>query len=102
MANVHSTSGEFVPAKISYPERLAQWLSETSTNWLPLFGFVITALLTVISVTFNFELGKMSAVDEVSQQLLPKGYALLDFGLINQLANGQYIKPDRPTLQLVR
>ena len=82
MANVHSTSGEFVPAKISRPERLAQWLSETSTNWLPLFGFIITALLTVISVTFNYELGKMSAVDEVSQQLLPKGYALLDFGAL--------------------
>ena len=82
MANVHSTSGEFVPAKISRPERVAQWLSETSTNWIPLFGFVITALLTVISVTFNYELGKMSAVDEISQQLLPKGYALLDFGAL--------------------
>ena len=82
MANVHSTSGELVPAKISYPERLAQWLSETSANWLPLFGFVITALLTVISVRFNYELGKMSAVDDVSQQLLPKGYALLDFGAL--------------------
>lgn len=82
MANVHSTSGESISAKTSRPERLAQWLSETSTNWLPLFGFVITALLTVISVTFNYELGKMSAVDEISQQLLPKGYALLDFGAL--------------------
>lgn len=82
MANVHSTLGSSLPAKTSRPERLAHWLSETSTNWFPLFGFVITVLLTVISVTFNYELGKMSAVDEVSRQLLPKGYALLDFGAL--------------------
>ena len=28
--------------------------------------------------------------------------SLIDLGLLKQLANGQYIKPDRPTLQLVQ
>jgi len=32
----------------------------------------------LISIRFNYELGKLSAVDKTSEQLLPAGYALLD------------------------
>ena len=78
MANVNSTSGTSMPAKYSNPERLAQWLHQNSINWRPLLGFALVALLGYISLRFNYELGKLSAVDETSKSLLPYGYALLD------------------------
>ena len=67
-----------MPAKYSNPERLAQWLHQNSINWRPLLGFALVALLGYISLRFNYELGKLSAVDETSKSLLPYGYALLD------------------------
>lgn len=78
MANVNSTLGTSTPAKYSNPERLAHWLHQNSINWRPLLGFALVALLGYISLRFNYELGKLSAVDETSKSLLPYGYALLD------------------------
>jgi len=60
------------------PEKLADWLFRTSASCRPLLGFALIAAIGFISLRFNYELGKLSAVDDVSKQLLPFGYALLD------------------------
>ena len=57
---------------------MADWLFKTSSNWRNVLGFILVAALTVISLSFNVELGKLSSVDDVSSLLLPIGYALLD------------------------
>lgn len=64
--------------KKSKPEKLATWLFTTSKNCRPLLGFALVGAIGYISLRFNYELGKLSAVDDVSQQLLPVGYAMLD------------------------
>lgn len=74
MANANSTLSR-APSK---PEKVALWLFTTSGNYRQILGFLLIAALTVISIRFNYELGKLSAVDETSKQLLPAGYALLD------------------------
>ncbi len=74
MATAHNTLS-LAPSK---PEKLAQWLFTTSGNYRQILGFLLIAALTYISIRFNYELGKLSAVDETSKQLLPAGYALLD------------------------
>lgn len=74
MANTNDTHFR-APSK---PEKVAQWLFTTSGNYRHILGFLLIAALTVISIRFNYELGKLSAVDETSEQLLPAGYALLD------------------------
>jgi len=62
----------------SKPEKVARWLFTTSGNYKYILGFLLITALTVISIRFNYELGKLSAVDETSKELLPAGYALLD------------------------
>jgi len=62
----------------SKPEKVAQWLFSMSGNYRHILGFILIVALTVISIRFNYELGKLSAVDETSEELLPFGYALLD------------------------
>lgn len=62
----------------SKPEKVAKWLFTTSGNYRQILGFLLIAALTIISIRFNYELGKLSAVDATSGQLLPAGYALLD------------------------
>lgn len=74
MANVNNT----LLRTQSKPEKIASWLFNTSSNWRNVLGFLLIALLTLISIRFNYELGKLSAVDETSKKLLPAGYAMLD------------------------
>jgi len=74
MANANDT----LSRTQSKPEKVAQWLFSTSANYRQILGFLLIAALTLISIRFNYELGKLSAVDETSGQLLPAGYALLD------------------------
>ena len=74
MANANNT----LTRTYSIPEKTAQWLFNSSSNCRHLLGFLLIIALTVISIRFNYELGKLSAVDETSEQLLPAGYALLD------------------------
>ena len=62
----------------SIPQKLGKWLFHQASNWRTVLGFCLVAALTFISVRFNVELGKLSAVDETSKQLLPMGYGLLD------------------------
>ena len=66
----------------SYPEKIGKWLFEQSRNWRTVLGFLLVAALTYISIRFNIELGKLSAVDETSKQLLPAGYGLLDLAAL--------------------
>ena len=79
MANANAT---LLPAKKSKPELLAQWLFKNTANWRNLLGFVLVVLLSIISIKFNIELGKLSAVDDTSRELLPVGYALLDLSAL--------------------
>ena len=74
MANTNDTLSRVQ----SKPEKMAQWLFSTSANWRHFLGFLLIVALTIISIRFNYELGKLSAVDETSKELLPAGYALLD------------------------
>lgn len=62
----------------SKPEKIGQWLFRTTSNWRTVLAFLLVAALTYISIRFNIELGRLSAADEVSKELLPSGYALLD------------------------
>jgi hypothetical protein len=62
----------------SAPEKLGHWLFKQSSNWRIVLAFLLVAALTYISIRFNIELGRLSAVDETSKELLPSGYALLD------------------------
>lgn len=66
----------------SRPEQIGQWLFKTTSNWRTVLAFLLVAALTFISIRFNIELGKLSAVDETSKQLLPTGYALLDLAAL--------------------
>ena len=82
----------------SKPEKLAFWLFKTSSSLRPLLGFALIGAIGFISLRFNYELGKLSAVDDVSKQLLPFGYALLDIcalflsGLIGLKSRSQWRK----------
>ena len=76
MTNSNDTASSCL--KKSFPEKLADWLFKTSSNWRNVRGFLLIAALTCISISFNVELGRLSAVDETSATLLPVGYALLD------------------------
>lgn len=62
----------------SKPEKIGQWLFKTTSNWRTVLAFALVAALTYISIRFNIELGRLSAADETSKELLPTGYALLD------------------------
>jgi len=66
----------------SKPEQLGQWLFDQSRKWRTVLAFVLVGSLSCISICFNVELGKLSAVDSTSQQLLPAGYALLDLAVL--------------------
>lgn len=63
---------------LPWPERLAHWLFTTCGSWRNVMAFGLIAALTYISIRFNYELGKLNAVDDTSLELLPIGYALLD------------------------
>lgn len=78
MANVNGT-----PSRVqSKPELIAIWLFEKAGNWRTLLAFMLVALLTIISITFNVSLGQLSGVDTTSKILLPTGYALLDLSAL--------------------
>ena len=49
-----------------------------------LLGLLVVLGLTIISIRFNWELGKLSAPagDEISNKLMPAGYALLDLAAL--------------------
>ena len=78
MANTNGT----LSRTQSKPELAAQWLFISAGQFRNLLAFALITALTVISITFNIELGKLAAVDEVSSRLLPSGYALLDLGTL--------------------
>ena len=78
MANANATLSH---AK-SKPEIFAQWLFDNTGQFRNLLAFLLIAALTLISIKFNIELGRLSAVDETSKQLLPTGYALLDLSAL--------------------
>ena len=69
-------------ASKSTPEKLGHWLFKQSSNWRIVLAFGLIAALTGISIRFNIELGRLSAVDETSKSLLPSGYALLDMAAL--------------------
>ena len=66
----------------SLPERFGTWLFKQSANWRIVLAYALVAALTYISIRFNIELGRLSAVDSTSQELLPTGYALLDLAAL--------------------
>lgn len=70
------------PDQRSKPEQWAEWLFKTCGSWRNILAFALVVALTYISIRFNYELGKLSAVDETSQALLPNGYALLDLSVL--------------------
>jgi hypothetical protein len=78
MANANTTLSR---AK-SKPEIAALWLFEKAGNWRTLLAFILIASLTIISITFNISLGRLSGVDSISKILLPTGYALLDLSAL--------------------
>jgi len=79
-------------------ERFADWLAAFLKSGRPLLGLALVGAIGYISLRFNYELGKLSAVDDVSGQLLPAGYALLDIcalflsGLIGMKAHSAWCK----------
>ena len=78
MANANAT----LSRAQSKPERFAQWLFENAGQFRNLLAFALITALTLISIKFNIELGRLAAVDEVSRNLLPAGYALLDLSAL--------------------
>jgi hypothetical protein len=70
------------PKKQTKPEQWAEWLFKTCGSWRNILAFALVVALTYISIRFNYELGKLSAVDETSKSLLPIGYALLDLSAL--------------------
>jgi len=66
----------------SKPELLAHSLFKNAAQLRHLLAFLLITALTLISIKFNIELGRLSAVDETSRQLLPTGYALLDLSCL--------------------
>lgn len=78
MANANAT----LSRGKSKPEIFAQWLFDHTSQFRNLLAFLLIAALTIISIKFNIELGRLSAVDETSKQLLPTGYALLDLSAL--------------------
>jgi len=79
MANANGTLSRATKSK---PELLAQWMFDNTGQFRNLLAFLLIAALTIISIKFNIELGRLSAVDETSKQLLPTGYALLDLSAL--------------------
>jgi len=78
MANANTT----LSRTKSKPELAAIWLFEKAGNWRTLLAFMLIASLTIISITFNVSLGRLSGVDSISKILLPTGYALLDLSAL--------------------
>lgn len=70
------------PDQRSKPEQWAEWLFKTCGSWRNILAFALVVALTYISIRFNYELGKLSAVDDTSKTLLPSGYALLDLSAL--------------------
>lgn len=75
-------SKSITSVRLSKPELFAQWLFNNAGQFRNLLAFLLIAALTLISIKFNIELGRLSAVDETSKQLLPTGYALLDLSCL--------------------
>lgn len=78
MANESVSHAPMRAQSQSKPEKIGQWLFKTTSNWRTVLAFALVAALTYISIRFNIELGRLSAADETSKELLPTGYALLD------------------------
>lgn len=70
---------EVIPSKT---ERFAIETYQHINNSRLIIGLFVIIGLTAISITFNYILGKWTANDPESNLLLPKGYALLDVGLL--------------------
>lgn len=86
--------------KQTKPEQWAEWLFKTCGSWRNILAFALVVALTYISIRFNYELGKLSAVDETSQSLLPVGYALLDLSALF-LSGYVGIKSKSPVRKLI-
>lgn len=63
-------------------ELVANWLFKHFSSWRSLVGLAAIAVLTGISVTFNYQLGKLMGSDQVTKELFPLGFAMLDFATL--------------------
>ena len=73
-------NGTVTPART--PEGVALKIINAVHRGRFLIGLTAIFLLTGISMTFNFQLGKLSASDEISDLLLPVGYMTLDIAAL--------------------
>lgn len=80
MASVDSTTA--LPTTPRKPEQVAVWLYDHLSSYRGLLGLLVIAGLTIVSIAFNYQLGKITASDPLSKQLLPLGFALLDGGCL--------------------
>jgi len=69
-------------ATIRKPEAIANWLFYYLSSWRSLVGLLAIAVLTAISVTFNYQLGKMMGSDQITRELFPVGFATLDLAAL--------------------
>lgn len=66
----------------SKPEKIARWLFKSAANWRLMLALLLVFGLTAISITFNVLLGTLSGSDDLSEIILPAGYALLDLSAL--------------------
>ncbi len=64
------------------PELVAHWLFTHFSSWRSLLGLIAIAVLTAISVIFNYQLGKLMASDQITQELFPLGFATLELATL--------------------
>jgi hypothetical protein len=69
-------------ATIRAPQRVANALFHHLSSWRSLIGLVTIAVLTVISITFNYQLGLLMGSDSITKQLFPVGFAVLDLAAL--------------------
>lgn len=82
----------------SKPEAVTTWLLTNIGGFKNLLGLLVVASLTIISICFNIELGRLLAVDKVSGTLLPIGYASLDLAALF-LSGYVAVKSRKPILK---
>ena len=63
---------------IRKPQLLANWLFKHFSSWRALIGLAVIAVLSTISITLNFQLGKLMGSDEITKRLFPIGFGVLD------------------------
>lgn len=69
-------------ATIRAPQRVANAIFYHLSSWRSLIGLVTIAVLTAISITFNYQLGLLMGSDSITRQLFPVGFAVLDLGAL--------------------